>query len=74
MIDDMVTGGSTIEQAFKIYCTAKRVMSEGGFNLQKWSSNSEELMRRIQIAESLITENPPSSTESSSPVAMRDER
>ena len=51
-----MTGGSTIEQAFKIYRTAKRVMSEGGFKLRKWSSNSEELMRRIQIAESLITE------------------
>ena len=32
-VDDMVTGGSTIEQAFRIYRTAKKVMSEGGFNL-----------------------------------------
>ena len=29
-------------------------MLEGGFNLRKWNSNSDELLRRIQIAESVL--------------------
>ena len=32
-IDDMVSGGSVIKQAFKVYCTSRKVMLEGGFNL-----------------------------------------
>ena len=52
-VDNLVSGGSNVKQAFKTYCTTKNVMSEGGFNLQKWNSNFQELMRQIQITETL---------------------
>ena len=55
-VDDMVSGAADTEQVFNVYRTSKKVMSEGGFNLQKWSSNSKELMRRIHNAESLTNE------------------
>jgi len=29
-------------------------MSEGGFNLRKWNSNSNKLLQRIEIAESVL--------------------
>jgi len=34
--------------------TGKVVLSEGGFNLCKWDSNSAELLQRIQIAKSVL--------------------
>ena len=39
-VDNLISGGATVEDAFNIYSIAKKVMSEGGFNLWKWSSNS----------------------------------
>jgi len=48
--DDLVGGASTVEIAFKTYRTVKTALLEGGFNLRKWSSNSREFMRRIQVA------------------------
>ena len=51
-VDDLISGGATIEEVFNIYSLAKRVMSEGGFNLRKWSSNSQRLMSKIIQAES----------------------
>ena len=53
-VDDLVCGANTIEKAFKIYRTGKTVLSEGGFNLRKWNSNSAELLQRIRIAESVL--------------------
>ncbi|XP_065886645.1 uncharacterized protein [Dysidea avara] len=34
-VDDLVCGETSIERAFKVYRTSKRMMSEGGFNLRK---------------------------------------
>jgi len=46
-VDDMISGGRTVDEAFKIYGVAKQVMFDGGFNLRKWNSNSPELLSRI---------------------------
>jgi len=51
-VDDLVSGAATVKEAFSMYSVAKRVMAEGGFNLRKWSSNSQELMSRIAQVES----------------------
>ena len=32
-VDDLITGADTIEQGFHLYVQAKRLMSEGNFNL-----------------------------------------
>ena len=57
-VDDLVCGESSVEKAFKIYRSAKRMMLEGGFNLRKCNSNSNELLRRVQIAESMLDDSP----------------
>ena len=56
-VDDLITGASTVEQGFKLYQRAKRIMKEGGLNLRKWNSNSNSLIRRISEAESAHSTN-----------------
>jgi len=46
-VDDMISGGRTVDEAFKVYNVARQVMMDGGFNLRKWNSNSPELPSRI---------------------------
>ena len=46
-VDDMISGGRTVDEAFEIYDVARQVMLDGGFNLRKWISNSPELLSRI---------------------------
>ena len=53
-VDDLVCGEATVEKACKTYRSTKQMMLEGGFNLRKWNSNSDELLHRIQIAESML--------------------
>jgi formylmethanofuran dehydrogenase subunit A len=50
-VDDLVSGAPEDDQAFEIYYNTKRVMSEGGFNLRKWCSNSASLVETINKAE-----------------------
>ena len=49
-IDDLISGGDTVEEAFNTYLVANKAMSGGGFNLRKWNSNSPELISRITSA------------------------
>ena len=44
-VDDLITGEDNDEKAFSVYKKSKQIMSEGGFNLQKWNSNSRELLK-----------------------------
>ena len=46
-VDDLVTGEITVEKAYAIYERSKKVMSEGGFNLRKWKTNSRDLRYKI---------------------------
>ena len=50
-IDDFITGEDDYESAFAVYKKSKQIMSQGGFNLRKWSSNSHELMKAIEDCE-----------------------
>ena len=36
---------------FETYKTAKEIMQEGNFNLQKWNTNSDTLLQRINQVE-----------------------
>jgi len=47
-VDDLISGGATIDQAFRLYTVARQTMAQAGFNLRKWHSNSEKLLRVIQ--------------------------
>ena len=46
-VDDLISGGSTVEETFRTYTVTKQAMLEGGFNLRKWNSNSPELLSKI---------------------------
>ena len=54
-VDDLSTGGETVDKAYEIYQQAKQVMKEGNFNLRKWNSNSKELIERIRTSEGEVT-------------------
>ncbi|XP_050665160.1 uncharacterized protein LOC126965567 [Leptidea sinapis] len=46
-IDDLMTGCQTEEEAIEIYKGMNKLMQAGGFQLQKWSSNSRALLQYI---------------------------
>ena len=49
--DDLSCGAKNTEQAFALYRDCKEIMRQGGFNLRKWNSNDQCLLRRINEAE-----------------------
>ena len=50
-VDDLISGADNDQDAYQIYNKAKKMMSEGGFNLRKWSSNSRTLLQEINDTE-----------------------
>eukprot|EP00112_Aurelia_sp_Birch-Aquarium-sp1_P014174 Seg3041.3 transcript_id=Seg3041.3/GoldUCD/mRNA.D3Y31 product="hypothetical protein" protein_id=Seg3041.3/GoldUCD/D3Y31 len=46
-VDDVNTGGYSVEEVMDLFRVSKQMMGEGGFNLRKWLSNSKEVMSRI---------------------------
>ena len=50
-VDDFVSGAESDERALDIYKGSKQIMRSGGFNLRKWSSNSENLIKCIDAFE-----------------------
>ncbi|XP_045452957.1 uncharacterized protein LOC123662116 [Melitaea cinxia] len=46
-MDDVMTGSETLEDAYKIYKELTEVLAKGGFPLQKWKSNSKEILAKI---------------------------
>ena len=52
-MDDNISGAESVDDAFEIYEKSKSLMASAGFTLRKWSSNSKELVQRIQDAESI---------------------
>ena len=69
-VDDFVSGAENDERALEIYKGSKPLMSTGGFNLRKWSSNSDNVVKAIDALESSETMN--SSTNSKSDVVQED--
>ncbi|XP_047541815.1 uncharacterized protein LOC125074530 [Vanessa atalanta] len=46
-MDDVMTGADNLEDAYKIYKELTEVLAKGGFPLQKWKSNSKEILAKI---------------------------
>ena len=46
-VDDLTAGAEDEKKVFDIYQKAKKIMSEGGFNLRKWNSNSRSLLEKF---------------------------
>ena len=50
-VDDLITGEEDNESALAVYKKSKQIMSQGGFNLRKWNSNSHDLLKAIEDCE-----------------------
>ena len=46
-VDDWVTGGDSVEEAFSKYQQGTEILAKGGFALRKWKTNSVELHKEI---------------------------
>lgn len=46
-MDDLMTGCDTVEECLKMKNTVSNILKRGGFELQKWVSNSKEFMETI---------------------------
>lgn len=47
-VDDMLSGGNTIEEVIFIANEVSRLLKGGGFVLRKWASNSPEILKGIE--------------------------
>ena len=61
-VDDIVTGANTEDEAFELYSQSKIIFREGGFNLRKFVSNSQQLQYRIDATERQHASRQPSSS------------
>ena len=51
-VDDLLIGEENDENGFLVYQKSKKIMASGGFNLRKWNSNSQTLLKSIETCES----------------------
>ena len=54
-VDDWISGADSVEKAYQKYQEGSKILSEGGFTLRKWKTNSSELLQRINGEESTNT-------------------
>ena len=47
-VDDVNTGGYSVEEVNELFNKSRQWMSGGGFNVRKWNSNSDELLKRVE--------------------------
>ncbi|XP_059050188.1 uncharacterized protein LOC131845171 [Achroia grisella] len=47
-MDDLMTGGETVQECLQIYHEMNELLMKAGFKLQKWNSNKDEIMEVIQ--------------------------
>jgi len=55
-VDDLVAGGFDVVEVFEMYRNSKAIMARGGFNLRKWNSNSQGVLKLIEKAESCTSD------------------
>ena len=56
-VDDLVTGEQNLGRCLSLYQKSKKCLSEGGFNLRKWISNSPKLLELICEDQAGVDEN-----------------
>ncbi|XP_068670895.1 uncharacterized protein [Montipora foliosa] len=57
-VDDFASGENTVTKFLELYHKLKLRFREGGFNMRKWASNSEELTEMIKRAEESLSWEP----------------
>ena len=60
-VDHLVSGERNLEKCSLLYEKSKKCLSEGGFNLRKWISNSPQLLELIREDRTRTRENCPES-------------
>lgn len=50
-LDDLLVGCESVQEGIKIYRETNELLANGGFILQKWISNSEELLQEMKDIE-----------------------
>ena len=50
-VDDCLTGAEKVEKAAELHDSLFSMMKSGGFHLTKWASNSEEVLKHIDLEE-----------------------
>ncbi|XP_049883064.1 uncharacterized protein LOC126378728 [Pectinophora gossypiella] len=53
-MDDLMTGCKSVEEGRQIYTELTELLKGGGLELQKWSSNNEELLKEINMEDQTI--------------------
>ena len=56
-VDDLVSGEESVERALSLYQKSKKRLSEGGFNLRKWISNSPKFLELIYKEKAIVEES-----------------
>lgn len=51
-VDDLMSGGSTVDECYRIYTSVTQTLSSARMPIRKWCSNSQELMARIPMSSS----------------------
>ena len=70
-VDDLLTGEDNDQMAFTIYKRAKKLMSEGGFNLRNWKTNSQQLQETINKEVSVTKSNSPNVSKDNNKTAVQ---
>ncbi|XP_028411127.1 uncharacterized protein LOC114533731 [Dendronephthya gigantea] len=60
-VDDLISGGESVDSTFKLYEDSRNPLAKANFNLRKITTNSKELQERICQANQLLTKNDASS-------------
>ena len=60
-VDDLVSGEGDLEKCLSLYKKSRKSLSEGGFNLRKWISNSPKLLELIREDRARTEEKTPGS-------------
>ena len=56
-VDDLISGGENVDNAFKLYEDSRSRLAKANFNLRKITTNSKELQERICQTNQLVTVN-----------------
>ncbi|XP_046963315.1 uncharacterized protein LOC124532456 [Vanessa cardui] len=56
-MDDLLTGCQTVAEGKQIFLEMNKLLEKGGFELQKWSSNNDELLNEISKGNKVTTSN-----------------
>ena len=46
-VDDVTTGGESVEEAFRMLVELTKLFGRGHFKIHKWATNSSELLKKI---------------------------